>query len=634
MATPHVPAPRPRPARPAPAPAPSAQAHPDTLAFFGVLYHGQAGWCELSYIDGDPSDRKSPFKQEWHYVAGDYMAVSLRCSALGALYGNVYTSRTLYAKQQRSVDCALPSGVIFTDDLPAGATPAPSMIVQTSTGSRQGYHITTAPLDNATGGDLARRAAAATGGDPSGADLTQIVRVPGCTFNTKRGGRFPVQLVTASGPRYTVEQLAEAWPKLARPALAEVLIDERRVGFWLGNITYLLDQEGLPRRVRNPKARARFARPDEWAGDTSAYRYTIAKSLVMHGFPDDEAAALLLHFCAAGSERKGGAWLVADVQRCLMIVRQNVTPYHGIRPTSLSAKAQARLPQPLPNHEPRRKGRPIACTAARLLAFYRDRADTPTHCMMSRAEVCEALNISAGVLGRLERQLTDQGEMYRQTASNRRSSWVVFGPKPADLSVIKNVENAEEMADDPAIFEDTSSAAESHETAVPVLKEHTPLEAPAQGLPLVEPPAAPAGAPAQPSGAVCSPVAPASPPELQAAPPAPVQTLNPPPPAPQGALQPASTDLPWGINAPAYAILAADPYWLIDQQAAQVRANQGQPQGAPAAQPFTLTYEWQPIPSGACLAGVHYDLDFINGTYQARLKQATRREQQQCSMAA
>lgn len=67
--------------------------------------------------------------------------------------------------------------------------------------------------------------------------------------------------------------------------------------------------------------------------------------------------------------------------------------------------------------------------------------------------------------------------------------------------------------------------------------------------------------------------------------PAPVETITPPPPAPQGALQPAGTDLPWGINAPAYAILAADPYWLLDHQAAQAAPPAPAAPAAPLVDP-------------------------------------------------
>lgn len=496
--------PQERPSGPRSAPTAPAP-HPDTLRFLDVLYHGLAGWCELSYIDGDPSDRTAPFVREWHHVAGEYQALASRCTALGARYGNVYASRTLYSVKRRSEAHALPSRVIFIDDLPAAPALPPSMAVQTSATSRHGYYLASESLPNADGADLARRGAAALGADRSGADLVQIVRVPG-TFNTKRGGRWPVQLVTTDGPRYTAAELGAAWPALPEPAASWGGLDERRVGWWLGNIGLLLDQEGLPRRVRNPKARARFAQRGEWR-DSSAYRFTIARSLVMHGFPDDEAAALLLHFCDDGGQRKGGRWLAGDVARCLAKVRAEVTPYQGIRPTTMSTKYQARLPQALPSNAPRRKGRPVALAADQLLAFYRQHADTATHCMMSRADVAQALHISTGVLGRLERQLLERGELYRETAANRRRSWIVFGAKPTDLGMIKNAENAENQAATIVIFDDTSSAAGSHKPGVLATKEHTPpiAPAPAAASGASCPPAAALPGPgALPSGAVCS----------------------------------------------------------------------------------------------------------------------------------
>src|SRR5262249_22128511 len=152
--------------------------------------------------------------------------------------------------------------------------------------------------------------------------------VPG-SFNTKRGGRYPVTLESFSDAVYTVEELSDLWPALpeSTPATERhtLKLDWQAVNGCLERIDLLLDQDGIPGRfTQDAKSRkvlqaAKKAIPD----DTSAVRLIVAHGLIMHGYPDDAAAALLWHLTDWRNyrKRKGIPWLQADIERCIQHAR-------------------------------------------------------------------------------------------------------------------------------------------------------------------------------------------------------------------------------------------------------------------------------------------------------------------------
>jgi hypothetical protein len=106
----------------------------------------------------------------------------------------VYVGVRLYSKKVRETNSrseteTKPSRVIFIDDAPAAPScPTAPVCAPLSTAGTP----TTSAIEPVTKDDV-RRAAAALGGDPSGVDLTQLVRVPG-TLNTKNGERFTIEV--------------------------------------------------------------------------------------------------------------------------------------------------------------------------------------------------------------------------------------------------------------------------------------------------------------------------------------------------------------------------------------------------------------------------------------------------------
>lgn len=194
--------------------------------FLRYLHDDQSGWAEIVAGQSNPCDPKKidlvmstrrflyldPDRPDLFDQAGAYIA------QLTASYGNVYTGIRLYTRHARDTNTrseadTKPGRVICIDDAPAAPELPYSASIRTSEASRHAYY----KADRAVTKDDARRAAAALGGDPSGVDLTQLVRVPG-TFNTKHNGRWPVEPESTPGTIYNLDQLRSAWPAAAAKA--------------------------------------------------------------------------------------------------------------------------------------------------------------------------------------------------------------------------------------------------------------------------------------------------------------------------------------------------------------------------------------------------------------------------------
>jgi hypothetical protein len=83
----------------------------------------------------------------------------------------------------------------------------------------QAYYRLSRTVPPAQGAELNRRLARALGADPSGWDLTQLLRVP-ATVNHKYEGQPAVRLVASTSAEYAPEQLDQHLPRL--PAQSHV----------------------------------------------------------------------------------------------------------------------------------------------------------------------------------------------------------------------------------------------------------------------------------------------------------------------------------------------------------------------------------------------------------------------------
>jgi hypothetical protein len=115
---------------------------------------------------------------------------------------------------RRRKEAAAPLASLYADlDEATAAVLAPTVLVESSPGRLQGYWRLTRPVAPAYGEELNRRLAAALGADPSGWDLTQLLRIPG-TRNHKYAEAPLVRLLTLSAARYEPEALAWWLPAL------------------------------------------------------------------------------------------------------------------------------------------------------------------------------------------------------------------------------------------------------------------------------------------------------------------------------------------------------------------------------------------------------------------------------------
>ena len=384
-------------------------------AHFRALFGDQCGWLELSSIEGDPDDRqRCRFHQSWFDYAPDRLeALIARIAELVKRHGNVYTSITLYAAPKRDKAQALPGRVVFVDDAPPGSY---TYTLKTSPDREQAFIILDQAADVSSRETIARRFSRTA--DKSGWDITQLARVPG-TFNTKaraggRYGRGPRDWAIGSGHRvtliprtlrtYTLAELGKVAPALPAEASAfdSNAIDEPKVAFWSANLDALIGADGLPKRL-SPKSKTRqiLAGGLQW-NDSSAQRYAVARGLIMHGYPDEEIAALLIHFCDYGkSTAKGSRWLYEDIARVLGKERAK-QPGIVTNPTVIrDAKPAEPLPT-TPRKSRARRDRPQRYTPATLFASYRD---TPALCEQARKQRAADLGISTATLDRLEKAL-------------------------------------------------------------------------------------------------------------------------------------------------------------------------------------------------------------------------------------
>jgi hypothetical protein len=402
-------------------PAPIARRSSDVARFFTLLYGEARGFVEVAWIGGDPDDRVGhQFGRRWFAYAPERLAELVALAEeLGGRYGNVYVSAHQYASPRRDAP-VLPGRAIVVDDLPA-EVPC-SFSVQTSPRSRHGYFLLDGDAPPEELRELARRAAYSLGGDRGGWDAQQLVRVPG-TFNTKakHGGRFPVTLREGNGCRYAADELRRRWPEAASAAASSGTISWPEVERWLGNLHALVGDNGLPRRVKPTTQTGRVLQ--KGMNDTSLARYIVARGLVMHGYPDAEAAALLWHYCDYDkSNEKGSAWLQGDIERVLAKVRAELP---DITPSPTRARAEQPA-QALPQRERARRGRKVTLTPERLLAWYEGERSCGDTVLLSVGEVVRRLGVSRATVERCERALRERGAIERRCFTHRQASLVVL----------------------------------------------------------------------------------------------------------------------------------------------------------------------------------------------------------------
>jgi hypothetical protein len=394
------------------------------VQFFHAVYGVQTGYVEVCYIAGDP--RTGVLRRSrWMWYAPDRaQAIADHCADLVARYGDVYVSRVCYATAQRRKEQARPSWAIFVDDAPADALF--TFLVHTSRERCHGWLILDRPVDSVTNELISRRAAyALNGADHGGWDITQLVRVP-ASLNTKGGGQYHVHAATTSQQRFSVQALLDRFPALPAVPQHEDQIIWDVVERIYSQRAQILTPQGLPRRVKNPHAQlVRLLRGPVW-DDTSAQRWAIAKGLLIHGYPNEEIAALLIHFTNYDKiAHKGSAWLYEDIARVVTKLRAK---YPEVQPVP-SARVAEEPVTPLPQTPPRARGRQRGMDVSAYVAWLCDHIDASNTILRSQQEIAADLRISVSTVQRLERTLRACGQAIRRVSSNRQLSYItLLGP--------------------------------------------------------------------------------------------------------------------------------------------------------------------------------------------------------------
>lgn len=171
-----------------------------------AVWGKRTGYVFLPY-----KDRKA---DSWHEPPSVPYAGAL--PHLEAPHGKVdqYFCPVVFSKPKRRKEYALPTNLLWADLDPADPNKCrlkPSVAWESSPGRYQALWFLTTEIQPDEAASLSRRIAYADGGDHSGWDLTQVLRLPG-TKNYKYPSAPDVRLLWAKSRAYSVEEVKGAYP--------------------------------------------------------------------------------------------------------------------------------------------------------------------------------------------------------------------------------------------------------------------------------------------------------------------------------------------------------------------------------------------------------------------------------------
>ncbi len=434
---------------PAPASFQDRERREQMRMFIQTLYQDGRGYAELiaGVAGANGKIAMLPETRQWLFFdpacpdrSEEIINVAI---GLAERYGNVYVSVRLYDKRakdqnRRAEAYTLPSRIIFTDDAPRAAPIPWSMYIQTSENSGHGYLI----CDRYTTRHDAQSVAYALRCDPSGADLTQIVRLPG-TWNTKNGKRFPVQIV-------------QHMPGNAEP----VSLDLVRNTYLVSHAT---DAPNAPWNAANrdnwrnlpnggaiwasPRIRALARRRPQLATLLRGERVTLTRQ----GAPDDsdsaQVAALVYNLITANlpenEVRAVALYLHAQLRPnkpikhfCRQIdaeIERYKPKRYNPKPTrivSAAASSPVSAASPQRSHSPKsraRKDRPQRVAGPIGYYFWLQEMASPTGILLlSQAECAKELGCSVRTIKRYEAILRKPGLIERQSFNGRQCGKLII----------------------------------------------------------------------------------------------------------------------------------------------------------------------------------------------------------------
>jgi single-strand DNA-binding protein len=242
----------------------------------------------------------------------------------------VYLAVRLFSTRRRDKRDPMPVWTLFVDG--DGATvpahlPQPNIILETSPDRHHFFYLLATPVEPARAQQMSARLALAIAADPSGADLTQLMRVPGA-FNWKYRPAPSVAIVA-------ITDRVLQWDTLDRclPPLPASMVPDRRPAH--PRPPPIMGERLTKRLSRNALEVWRGLRPViDRAGrvDRSATLWAIAKDLCRVGTPAPMVAAAVaerdqtLGYRKAVDRHDGGAWYQAVAEHASASVSREADP--------------------------------------------------------------------------------------------------------------------------------------------------------------------------------------------------------------------------------------------------------------------------------------------------------------------
>ncbi len=191
----------------------------EAVEFFTLLHGDQDGYL-VTFSGTRQGEKLASPRERYHAWPAEAAQAGQHVANATAAGQEVYACAHLLTKQKRIKANAAPVSVLWVDHDRAGwpnDAPRPTAIVESSPGRWQVYVRLTEAIEPARAERLNKRLTAMVGADPSGFDLTQLLRVPG-TINHKYEGMPPVRLIHEGGEAYDPDELEQMLPPLEQPA--------------------------------------------------------------------------------------------------------------------------------------------------------------------------------------------------------------------------------------------------------------------------------------------------------------------------------------------------------------------------------------------------------------------------------
>jgi RecA-family ATPase len=173
-----------------------------------AVWGSRQGYAFLPYKDTTEERR-------WHEVPGLFWTGS-NLPSLEDHKSDLYFCPVLFKENKRQKEFALATNILWADLDPVHPNDCrlkPSIAWESSPGRYQALWFLTVEVSAEEASQLSKRIAYADGGDRSGWDVTQVLRIPG-THNYKYDSAPEVQLLWAKRNAYSVDEIMAAYPQI------------------------------------------------------------------------------------------------------------------------------------------------------------------------------------------------------------------------------------------------------------------------------------------------------------------------------------------------------------------------------------------------------------------------------------